>query len=137
MIRLKLCFVAEAVIRDADTNAVSAFNILEALTPAGFPILVQRISCYTLWERENNDAPQVNGRFTVAIGDNVLNETAIRMDFAGAPKAKTLINMNGLILPQPGLLRFQIDLDGGAHAEYTVDVNPPPAAVVQVANHPQ
>jgi hypothetical protein len=48
MIRLKTCFAAVAVIRDAETNAVSAFNILEGVGAAGLPVFMQQLAFFSL-----------------------------------------------------------------------------------------
>jgi hypothetical protein len=43
--------------------------------------------------------------------------------------------MNGLVVPQPGVLLFRFNLETGATAEYAVDVERAPAVAAQ-ANNP-
>lgn len=65
----KICFAAVAVIRDAETNNISAFNILEGVGAAGLPLLMQNVSFFVLWQREAHEPPQRDGRFRLSIGD--------------------------------------------------------------------
>ena len=129
MISLKLCFVAEGVVRDADTNSISAFNILEGIIPAGVPFFLQRLTFFTLWQREDRDPPQVNGQFRITIGEQVLHDAQVRMDFQNVLRTRMVLNMSGLVVPAPGVLRFEVNLVGGVRAEYMIDVQPPPVAV--------
>jgi hypothetical protein len=122
MITARLCFAALAVVRDSESNSISAFNILEGLTAAGTPFLMQSVSFFALWQRELTDPPRASGTFTVAINDEELNRAAINVDFGGNTRNRTVVNVNGLVVPRPGSLRFRIVLETGARAEYAVDV---------------
>ena len=48
MIQLKLLLCAQGVVRDADSNNVSAFNILESIQAAGFPMFIQQLDILAL-----------------------------------------------------------------------------------------
>jgi hypothetical protein len=130
MITAKLCMVANAIIRDAETNVLSAFNILEGFVPAGFPFFVQQLSCFVLWERGDADPEHVAGNFTVVLDQEELTNARIQVDFVSR-RNRSIVNMNGLLVPHPGVLHFRFALDGGAAAEYAVDVERPPAGVAQ------
>ena len=60
MIKLKLLFCAKAVIRDAATNEISVFGIIEEITPAGLPLLVPSFAVLAVFERDEGD-PEVIG----------------------------------------------------------------------------
>lgn len=125
MVTSKLCFAAVAVIRDADSNGITAFNILEGVTAAGLPFLMQNLSFFVLWQREHGDAEQFPGRFALSLDNQVLQEIDIRVDFQGGTRNRTVVNIGGLVVPRPGFLHFRLRLEAGAQAEYSVEITPP------------
>jgi hypothetical protein len=132
MIHPKICFAALAVVRDAETNSMSVFNILEGVTAVGIPLLIQNMSFFVLWQREEADERRIEGTFTAAIGDQELSQVRVDLDFGENIRNRTVVNLNGLVIPRPGTLRFRIVLTNNVEATYTVDVAaPPPVAQVR------
>lgn len=129
MIRAMMCFAASAVVRDADSNSISAFNILEGIAAAGFPLFIQSLSYFVLWQRDAADAAEIAGTFTLSIDGDQLTTGQVNINFADKLRHRTTVNINGLIVPHPGDLRFCIQLASGQAAEYVVDVTAQPAAV--------
>lgn len=130
MIRPKICFAALAVIRDAETNTVSAFNILEGLIALGFPFFLQSLRLFVLWQREPGDPARVDGTFRVRIEEQELATAPMNADFQGGLLNRTVIKLDGLIIPRAGSLHMVCELTTGARAEYQVNVEAP-APVVQ------
>jgi hypothetical protein len=126
MIIPKVCFAALALVRDAETNSMSVFNILENVTAVGMPVLIQNMAFFVLWQREEADERRVGGTFTAAIGDLELTQTHVDLDFGANIRNRTLVNLNGLVIPRPGALRFRIVLTNDVEASYTVDIAAPP-----------
>jgi len=133
MIRAKICFAAVAVVQDTTTNSVSAFNILEGVTAVGMPFFMQSLAFFVLWEREANDPPRALGTLTININEQqLIAQGGITVDFGAGLRHRTVVNVNGLIVPRPGLLRFRLELEAGVRAEYVVDVaTPAPGVQVQ------
>jgi hypothetical protein len=131
MISSKLCFAATAIIRDGESNFISAFNVIEGMVAAGFPMFVPQLSSFALWLRDEGDPQRLAGTFTVSLNDDVLTRVAMHVDFGNVFRSRSVINMNGLVVPRAGVLWFRFALDNGVHAEYDVAVQPPPAVAVQ------
>jgi hypothetical protein len=129
MIRAKLCFAASGIVRDAETNVISAFNVLEGITAAGFPLFIQAMSFVALWEREPGDPAAIEATFTLSIGEEQLSTGQVLGTFGGKLRYRTIVNINGVVVPHPGNLRFLLQLATGETAEYVVDVEAQPAAV--------
>jgi len=130
MVRPKLCFVASGVTRDADTNAISAYNILEGIRAAGVPVFIQNVSFFVLWERDPTDNPNYAGTFTAAIGGQTLVTNAgVVVNFGDKTKHRTIVNVNGMVVPTVGLLTLALVLDNGVRAEYTIAIEGPQANV--------
>jgi hypothetical protein len=134
--RAKICFAALAVVQDSNTNTISAFNIFEGVAAVGLPFLMQNVSFFVLWERDPGDPPRVPGTFTVTIGDLELTRHAVNVDFGAVLRHRSVVNLNGLVVPRAGELRFSIALENGLQAEYEVDVAAaPPGVQVQPQAH--
>jgi hypothetical protein len=134
MIRPKLCFAAEGVVRDVDLNTISAYNIMEGFVAVSYPLLMQRAVFFVLWEREANDPQQANGRFRFLLDNDELIASELRIDFQNNPRTRSVVRINGMVVPQAGLLHFRIDLEGDIHAEYVVEAQiVPPVAENQPA----
>jgi len=123
MIRSKICLVADGVIRDAQTNVISIFNLTEVLVAQGFPLLIQKLSFFALWEKEPNDPNVHQGAFSVAMNDKPLMSQEIHIDFQENLRNRTIIVLGGLVIPEPGTLAFTLSLKDGAQARYVVEIN--------------
>ena len=134
MITPKLAIVAVGIVRDTDTTAVSIFNVLDSVSGAGFPFFIQQLAFYVLWHRTADDPENVVGTFTLSLNDNVLIQNEVRADFVGGLKNQMLIRVGGVLVTEPGRLRFVSELQTGARAEYEIEVTAgPPAVQVQGA----
>lgn len=123
MINTKICIVAEGVIRDVQTNSISIYNILEGLTAQGFPLFIQKITFFTLWEKEQNDPEQYNTTFTIELDEEPLMSQSIDIDFQGRLRNRSMVSINGLVVPKPGNLLFSMKLVDGPEAKYEVLVH--------------
>jgi hypothetical protein len=110
MIRLRLFLVAEAIVRDAETNRVSAFNIVENMTAAGFPTLIPRIAILTAFERDSvNDAQTLSGSLSIRLGGDTLLTGRLPIDFRDKLVARHIGRIEGLIGKGPGRLVFGVE----------------------------
>lgn len=130
MIRAKICLVAEGLSIDRESNVASIFTIIEGVQAAGFPVVMQKVVFFCLWERDNNDPALVHGHFKASQGENVLIEKNIDINFGESRRNRTAITVNGLLLHGPGKVLFQLALpEQHTVAEYDVEVSGPPPAV--------
>ncbi|HEV3219441.1 MAG TPA: hypothetical protein VGZ48_06690 [Candidatus Acidoferrales bacterium] len=128
---VKICFLAEGLIRDAESNSMSAFNIVEGITPAGLPLFVQKLAFFVLWEREPAEPERVEGQFHVLMGEERLSAANVVVEFAGLRRSRSIVYVNGLVIPRPGTIIFRIDLAGGGRGEYGIEIEPPPVVANQ------
>lgn len=129
--RTKVCFAAEGVIRDFETNTISAYKILEGVGAAGFPFFLPHVSLFVLWERDPGDPEQYTGRFSAIIGGQRLLEVPMpTVAFQGTPRARSIFNLNGIVIPAPGNLEFHVVVDEGPEVRYVVEIAATPAEVV-------
>jgi hypothetical protein len=91
----------------------------------------ETLLCFALWQREEGDPERTPGNFTVTLGHDTLTTTQIYVDFQGRRRSRNMVNINGLVVPLPGALQFRFVLETGITAEYSVDIDPPPAVAAQ------
>lgn len=124
MVRTKICCVSEGIVIDKETNSASIFSVVEGIGAAAFPLFIQKTAFFCLWERDMEDPQVHHGEFTIRIGDQVLvHSTDIVVDFLNQPRNRTVIRLNGLVVPNPGRLFFRLSLQGQGVAECIIEVN--------------
>ncbi len=124
----KLSFIAEGIIRDAVSNNISAFNILEGIAAQGFPFFFQHLNFFVLWEKELNDPDIYEGTLRIYNNSSPLIEDKYKIDFLGKTRNRSIVNVNGLLIKEPGILKASITFDG-VGAEYSVSINPMESAI--------
>jgi hypothetical protein len=128
VIRLRLAFVAENIIRDAATNSVSAFNIVDELSAHGFPLLVPKLSAVVVLSRENGDAEAHELILQVTLNGQPLNQFSLKLNFQGVLLTRGIMLFQGFVVPQPGHVAFEFSLNGKPLTKYELEarlVNPP------------
>jgi hypothetical protein len=133
MIRPPVCLVAQGVVRDADTNNVSIFSIMEGILAQGFPFFIQHIVFLVMWDRDAEDIAHVPVRFAIMLDGEQLHEQSLDIDFQDKLKSRMTVNIQGLVVPKPGKLTFLASPSTGTSATYTIDVAAAANAVFQTS----
>jgi hypothetical protein len=120
--KARIAVAAESISRDADTGAISAFQILEGIAAQGFPLLMTRVAFFVLWEREDGDPPVNTGTVSVRLNERQLLSHGVSIDFADKRKNRSVFRFEGLVLPSVGVLSFVQDMGSAGSAEYSVEV---------------
>jgi hypothetical protein len=92
-------------------------------------MFMQQLSFFVLWERDPNDPNRQDGEFSVRIDDVQLSNVRMSVDFENGRRHRSIVSLNGLVVPRPGNLTFRINLQDGASAEYSIAIATPPPAV--------
>ncbi len=121
MIKCKLALCADRVIRDADTETISAVAIFEAIT-IQFPALLGRLSCLFVLARDEPDPETFDGLFRLNLESNQIFASQVHVDFQGKLRNRVTINILGVPLQTPGTLRAELVRDGSVIAAYEFTV---------------
>lgn len=108
MVRVNVIFCAEFTIRDGDTNALSAINLLDDIRGAPLPFLIPRVSIVTLLERDANDPPDFPARMTIRLDGQQLFTGNFVIAFGDRMRIRNVTSLQGLVVPGPGVLRFEL-----------------------------
>lgn len=115
-----LCAAGVSV--DRFSNRLSIFNVLEQLSAPGFPIWVPELAFVVVLRRDDNDESRFQTQGQVQMGDNLIAETAVTVDFEGGNTTRQILNFQGLPVPSPGDLTFRFLLPGHDPAAVTIPV---------------
>ena len=134
MITCKLLLCAQGVVRDAEHGGISVFNILEVIQAAGFPMLIQQMDILAVFEREREDPPQHEVHFRISIADTELLATTLAIDFEDKLRNRSMLHVQGIVIPHPGNLIVSARLADVTLRIYEVTVEqigPPPVEAHQ------
>jgi hypothetical protein len=120
MIRVKLCFVAEGVSTDRETDQFSAFRVLESVNSDSYPVPVPRAAFFSLWERLATDPARCRAELTIAAADQEITPQVIDIDFGRFLRNRCVINVDGLVISKAGDVVFRLAIPGHDTAEWTL-----------------
>lgn len=126
MIKADMFLVASGVVRDVETSNVSVFNILDTITAGGFPVIIQKMYLYVKTSRAVDDPDIAECRLQVLINDKELVSTPMSLNFEDKTKNNAVMELNGLMIPRPGELRFVLCLNNKDElGEYVIEIKEP------------
>lgn len=127
---MEFFIIAEEVSVDQQTNRLSLFNVLEQVASPNFPVRLLSALAVSLWMAEEGDDNcefQCMLHIILPNGDK-LNVPSNFTFPAHARRHRVLQRIQGIPLDGPGVLRFEIFLNGEYQASHVVDIEMMPAA---------
>lgn len=126
MITPKLILCAEGIVIDSQTNNISAFNILEELSPPVLPAILPRFFVLSVLERDEADSPRLDTHLRITVAEQVIVDQVFTVDFQGTTRARSVFGFGGMPLPQPGSLEVAHLRGDDVLQAYRIVVKPPP-----------
>lgn len=123
MARLEFFVVSESVSVDQQTNRLSLFNVLEQVASTNFPSALPSAVAVSMWMAEGGDDVrdfQCTLRITLPNGSPY--EFASNFKFR-ASRHRVIQRVEGFPLNEPGVLRFEVLLNGEYAASHEVDIS--------------
>src|SRR5262249_31775031 len=117
LIKAKVCWVAESVVTDQDTGQVSTFGIMEEVQPQDYPLPIQKLAFFCLWEREATDPQKCRAEFSITLNGQELARQSVDIDFQHYLRDRTTIRLNGFVISVPGNIAFRLAIPGHDIAE--------------------
>lgn len=121
MIRAKICFVAEGISIDRETNQVSAFGLVESLQADAFPLFFQKLFFFCLWERENSDPAHAHADFSVTMNGREIARQSVVIDFEQLPRNRCIIRIDNFSVSEPEKVGLRLAIPGHAVAEWSLE----------------
>ena len=112
--KCKELICAQSVVIDKTTNQVSIFNIYENIFSPFFPISLSSVALFIQFEREMEIDPlNVTFNLNIRLNENHLYTQPITISFTeGDIKNNTTVNLQNMIVAQPGNLAFIVEYNG-------------------------
>jgi hypothetical protein len=110
--RLASLLCAVHVTRDADTDAVSLFHVLDVFESEMFPVSLPGLGVYALLEREKGEEGSAACRIRVSLDGSELAESAFTVDFLGRSRTRVVRSFPPVYLMEPGVLRVEFHAGG-------------------------
>jgi len=114
------------LIIDATSNNISCIEVLEQLSVASFPNVSPEVAIVWCIAREATEPESVPARFHIFLNEAQLYEAPVDVAFQGTLRTRAIVRLGGLVVTNPGQLRFEFrsaDLTGS----WRFEINGPPA----------
>ena len=127
-----LAICADRVIRDAESEQISAIALFEGIR-VQLPSLLARLSCLFILARTQEEPNQFDARFRLTLGGSQIIDQQIHVDFQDKYRTRVIVTLLGVPLPNSGVLRAELLLDGSLLStyEFPVEQGAPPAVNVR------
>lgn len=122
MAHMEFFIVSEEISVDQQTNRLSLFNVLEQIAGPNFPLVLFSAAAVSLWVAEPGDDErdfQCTLRILTPNGDQ--RDISTNFRFRGR-RHRVIQRLQGFPINEPGMLRFEVLLNGEYQASHEVDV---------------
>ena len=125
MPELEYFVVAESVSIDQDTNRVSLFNVLETIE-SDLPHQIAQFTAVAVWlSQQVEEGRDCQAMLKVRVpGEDKDREFPVNFTVISL-RNRTIIQVEGLTVPQHGDVKFSLFLNGVYAASHTISVVPP------------
>ena len=120
-LRILLC--AEGVLRDAKTNNISIYNILEEYNSPWFPIFAHKLFVFGLLEREPDEEQEAEFNIKIENNEKIIQETQFKVNFQDKYRNRFILEIEGIVVERPGNLTISAVKDGITLGSYKILVN--------------
>jgi hypothetical protein len=113
---------------DSNSNNLSCIEILEELSVASFPNVFPEVAVVWCIARDASEPERVPSTFHIMLNDVQLYEAPVDVAFQGSLRTRAIVRVGGLVLTNPGRLRFEFR-SARANGSWRFEVNGPPPLI--------
>jgi ribosomal protein S6 len=95
-------------ILDKGSGNLSIINIISGVSAVAFPIAMNQMHVACLLESSDNLVKEF--KVILKLNDNILASQNVAVDFSNSLKANHILQFQGLILQEPGILKISIEI---------------------------
>ena len=119
---LSYVLCSEQLLLDANTNRITAVNILDSILTKKFPVMIPRFSFLVAATRAPNEPEKWNSRADIFMNERKLLEGPLNLDFQGSVKSRAIVVTENLLISEPGILRVIVYLNDAEFANWSLEV---------------
>jgi len=132
MVRSKIFLCAHGTAQDRESNNITVFSIIEQFNVTTFPLAYPFITVFGCFEKDPKDKRKYQVQLKVLNNENEILAVPSELNFLEFPRARLIFQIGGIIIPEPGLLKFILYVNNKVLCDYIVDVVPKAQADVKV-----
>lgn len=121
---IRSLLVAQSVIQDRASGAMSAINIIEQFYPPGYPILIPSFVVFGIVERSADAPPAPKGRLDILLDNERIFGQDIDIQFGETLLNRVSFEFQGFTIPRPGRLRITLSVADAKLDSYALDAFP-------------
>jgi hypothetical protein len=110
---------------DSSSNNLSCIEILEELSVASFPNVFPEVAVIWCIARDANEPGELPCTFHILLNDAQLYEAPVEVAFRGSHRTRAIVRLAGLVITNPGRLRFEFR-SAQATGSWRFEINGPP-----------
>lgn len=121
--RCVLIAATELCVIDARTNNLSLINLLQDINSPTFPVVLPKLALAVILDRQENEQQQITTSIRMAIEETQLFDVPFQIDFQGRLRVRAVADMQGVLLPRPGVLKASLHYENAELGAWTLSVN--------------
>lgn len=119
---VKVAVCVETVVRDAETNSISVFGIIEEFRSAGFPAIVPKFSTLIIVEGDETDPNEFTCQVEFTLNGTRFGSGTVNSSFNDSLRSRVMIVANALPLSEVGMFVATWTINGQTVASYRIPV---------------
>ena len=127
----------ESAVIDKTTNRLSLFHVLEQINAASFPVPCPKFSVVTVVSRNLNEPNKEELEVRLSLNRKHIVSMPISIDFQKGKLSRFIGELQGLVLPGPGILRASLRHNNRTVNTWDIEIlatGKPPELVALEAN---
>jgi hypothetical protein len=140
MPHIEYFIVSESISIDQVRNTVSLFHVFEELSFRKFPGRIPFLVISTLWDIEESErGKDYEGEIRLT-PPNSEEPQAFPFNFTTdriAPRQRVLLELKNVSVPEVGMFKFQVYLEGNRHAGHTIHIRQTESPASESSDHIQ
>ena len=125
MIRNVRVLCCEVLLRDQETNTISAIKIYDDISPLGYPFLLSHLSILHVMSRDPEDPELVPTSIKLLFEGKEIFTQNVDAGFQGKTRTRTLVTFTGIPFEKPGVLTVEVTPKDVGPISYDIEFQQP------------
>src|SRR4051812_6937748 len=118
MIKCILILAAEGIVRDAASNNISAFNIIEEINTEILPAIIPRFGVLFMLERDQDGPNNIEVNLNIELAGQNLAKQSVQIDFENTERHRSVVKFQGMAITTIGELAISVTYDDESLGQY-------------------
>lgn len=105
-------YLSENSVIDGQENTLSLINIFDDISAPNYPLFFPKLSITCVFEKEPEDVADIECFIICRLNEVEIQRFPFKVSFRGTFRARSIIKINGFLIPSPGNLDFDLELNG-------------------------